>query len=132
MTFKIINKSAYKALEELESVDMVFTSPDPPEDQDDIFDLVILCKNIWSILKDTGSLWVELGDYHNEYGSMSLIPERFALLMERYNWVLRSKLVWHNLVIHHMKIEHDGKEIGSIYFGTQNYLKVIILILKSI
>lgn len=47
------------------------------------------------VIKPTGSIWVELADYHNTAGDMTLIPERFLQWMVIENgWHLRSKLIW--------------------------------------
>jgi DNA modification methylase len=96
MTFEVVCGDAFEELKKLKpnSVDVVFTSPDPPETAEAVFDLSELCSQIWPILKNTCSLFVELGDYHNDDGSMGLVPERFAVMMEHYGWILRNKLIW--------------------------------------
>ena len=44
--------------------------------------------------KSTGSIWVQMGDYHNTDENMSLIPERFVTEMViEHGWSLRSKLI---------------------------------------
>ena len=48
------------------------------------------------LVKPTGSIWVQLGDYHSTEGDMALIPERFVTSMViDYGWHLRSKLIWY-------------------------------------
>jgi DNA modification methylase len=77
------------------SVDMIFTSPDPLYNTKMKKDLDIVMDEAWNVLKPSGSLWLQLGDYHNEYGSMMLLPETFMTKWSRSNWILRNKLVWH-------------------------------------
>lgn len=68
------------------------------------------------VLKDTGSLWVNLGDTYSlkdtavlsyadgdcghlptgcPKGSLCQIPSRFALAMTDLGWVLRNRIIWH-------------------------------------
>jgi DNA modification methylase len=91
--YRIINGDSYNEIEKLEkgSVDVIFTSPDP-EIMDDRT-LQIFLKT-WRVLKDEGALFVQVGDFHDEYGSMQLIPERFVYDMCRHGWIIRSKLIW--------------------------------------
>lgn len=54
-------------------------------------------------LKDTGSLWIQMGDYHDEYGSLRCTPERLMIEMrDELNWKLRSKMIWHRLDVNHV------------------------------
>jgi len=97
MFSRIIYGDSFYELDRLESnsVDIVFTSPDPPDTPELMNKLIGVINKSFRIVKNTGSLWVQLGDYHDDDGrQMMLIPERFALSM-RDNWFLRSKLVWH-------------------------------------
>lgn len=78
-----------------ECVDCVFTSPSPPSDSDDITNLCNLFSEVKRVLKNTGSLWVQMGSYHID-GDMSIIPEKFVINMVSDNdWHLKSKLIWH-------------------------------------
>jgi DNA modification methylase len=96
--FRILEGDALDKVGELHdsSIDMVFTSPDPPVFDGDIVKLVDIFGKIYPKLKDTGSAWVQLGDYHYPSGKMTLVPERFAVRMATTTeYILRSKLVWH-------------------------------------
>jgi DNA modification methylase len=97
MTFRIIEGCSCDKMDEIEphSVDLIFTSPDPLYNTKMRKDLDIVMDKAWNVLKPTGSLWLQLGDYHNEYGSMMLLPERFMTKWSQSNWILRSKLIWH-------------------------------------
>lgn len=56
-----------------------------------------LCKvfdEIWRVLKDDGTIWVNLGDsYYNK--SLAGIPFRFAFAMQERGWFLRQDIIWH-------------------------------------
>ena len=79
-----------------ESVDVCFTSPEPPMNHYEMMSLVADMMTVNQVMKPSGSIWVELADYHNTEGDMTLIPERFLHWMVIENgWHLRSKLIWH-------------------------------------
>lgn len=47
------------------------------------------------VVKPTGSIWINLGDMHNEDGVLTLIPERFVIdMVVNYDWQLRASIVW--------------------------------------
>lgn len=92
-------------------IDCCFTSPNPPfhtkeidnaivggeqSTGDYIRHLVVIFDFVKRVLKDTGSLWVQMGDYHdsNTLGLM-LIPEQFAITMRQAGWILRDNTIWH-------------------------------------
>lgn len=56
-----------------------------------------LCRvfdEIWRVLKDDGTIWVNLGDsYYNK--SLAGIPFRFAFAMQERGWFLRQDIIWH-------------------------------------
>jgi site-specific DNA-methyltransferase (adenine-specific) len=94
---RIICGDSFYELDKLEpeSVDCVFTSPDPPDTPAKMSDLIEIIKKCTRVIKDTGSLWIQLGDYHDDDGrEMMSLPERFILYMKTHMF-LKSKLVWH-------------------------------------
>jgi len=95
--FKVYHGDSFAVVDDLkdESIDMCFTSPNPPETLKDIIRLVEVLTKIRHKLKNKGSLWIQLGDYHDENGNMTLAPEIFVLMMKDKGWVVRSKLIWH-------------------------------------
>ena len=98
MTYKILEGNALHILQTLEPelVDTVFTSPEPPYDYKQMEELIEIALQLPRVVKPTGSIWVQLGDYHNTEGDMTLIPERFVTEMViEHGWHLRSKLIWH-------------------------------------
>jgi DNA modification methylase len=58
--------------------------------------LTAVLEKVKRVLKNSGSLWLQMGDYHyRETGSLLLIPESVAsVLVYKYGWILRSKLLW--------------------------------------
>jgi DNA modification methylase len=92
-----------------QSVDMCFTSPTPPFDKmgldtnivgsesdtdNYVKHLVEIFRELKVVLKDTGSLFVQMGDYHYK-GTLMGTPEIFVIHMLYDGWFLRSKLIWH-------------------------------------
>ena len=95
-----------------ESIDVCFTSPEPPMNHYEMMSLVGDMMQVAKFIKPTGSIWVELADYHNTNGDMTLIPERFLQWMVVENdWHLRSKLIWKRTdhYIKEAKLEDDTR-----------------------
>jgi site-specific DNA-methyltransferase (adenine-specific) len=64
-------------------------------------ELLVVMRGVRRVLKDTGSLWLNLGDTYSRdvregasAKSLVLAPERLALAMVRDGWILRNKVVW--------------------------------------
>lgn len=96
--FKVIEGNALDKLKLIpsESIDTVFTSPEPPFNYKEMEELWHIMLELPRVLKPSGSIWMQLGDYHNTDGAMTLIPERFLYeMVVSYDWKLRSKLIWH-------------------------------------
>ena len=95
MSYRVICGDALKEIDNLEdkSVDIVFTSPNPPITLKEIEQLVLVFLKIDRVLKDSGSIWVQMGDYHNSDGNMRMVPETFAIMMKSH-YILRSKAIW--------------------------------------
>jgi site-specific DNA-methyltransferase (adenine-specific) len=56
--------------------------------------LVSLCEELHRILKNDGTLWLNLGDTYRE-GQLLGIPWRVALALQDIGWMLRSEIIWH-------------------------------------
>jgi len=56
--------------------------------------LVAVFREVRRVLKDDGTLWLNLGD---SYGGKDLlmIPARVALALQADGWYLRSEIIWH-------------------------------------
>lgn len=95
--FKILEGDAHLQLQlvKSESIDTVFTSPEPPYTYDQLLKLEGVMLQLPRVLKDTGSIWVNMGDQHNENGVLALIPERFVIdMVTIHDWQLRGSLIW--------------------------------------
>lgn len=46
------------------------------------------------VLKDTGSLWLNLGDKYDK-GNLLGMPWRIALALQDDGWILRNDIIWH-------------------------------------
>lgn len=59
-----------------------------------IENLVSIFSECRRVLKDTGSLWLNLGDkYHN--GNLLGMPWRVAIALQDDGWILRNDIIWH-------------------------------------
>ena len=108
----VYHGDAYVELDRLQpkTVDCVFCSPNPvfyyegaigiggeASIEEYISNLVKVFDKVKRVLKDSGSLFVTIGDYHYDEpgGSMLCIPERFILAMREKGWIFRSRIIWH-------------------------------------
>lgn len=80
------------------TVDFIFTDPTPANN---ITDTIKLCKifdKCKRVLKSTGSIVVVMADFHDEKGSLELVPFTFAKRMkENHGWTVRNDIIWHRL-----------------------------------
>lgn len=59
--------------------------------------LLKVCGELRRVLKNSGSLWLNLGDTYQGKGLLG-IPWRAALaLIDQQGWVLRNEVIWHKL-----------------------------------
>lgn len=58
--------------------------------------LVAILDEVRRVLKDTGSLYLNLGDGYAD-GSLHGIPWRVALVLKQRRWLLRNNIIWHKL-----------------------------------
>ncbi|MDA0657481.1 MAG: site-specific DNA-methyltransferase [Planctomycetota bacterium] len=56
--------------------------------------LVALFRETHRVLRDTGSLWLVLGDKYQD-GQQLGMPWRVALALQQDGWILRSDVIWH-------------------------------------
>lgn len=65
--------------------------------QEFIDDLVAICKEVYRVLKTTGSFWLNLGDsYYNK--NLLMIPQRVAIrLTDEVGFTLRNQVVWNKI-----------------------------------
>lgn len=56
--------------------------------------LVLIFRELKRVLKDDGTLWLNLGDKYLNGGLLGL-PWRVALALVQDGWILRSDIIWH-------------------------------------
>jgi DNA modification methylase len=64
--------------------------------------LVAVLRQVRRLLKDSGSLWLNLGDSFSKHirqgtprGSLLLVPQRVALALSADGWIVRNVAIWH-------------------------------------
>lgn len=67
------------------------------EDSPDAFvaRLVEVFREVRRVLRDDGTLWLNLGDSYAKDKNRLMIPARVALALQVDGWVLRDEIVWH-------------------------------------
>jgi site-specific DNA-methyltransferase (adenine-specific) len=62
-----------------------------------IWKLVLVFREVKRILKDRGTLWLNLGDVYNRHVTRQLecIPWRVVLALKKDGWFVRSDIIWH-------------------------------------
>ena len=60
-----------------------------------VANLVGVFREVRRVLRDDGTLWVNIGDTYGAGGNRLLIPARFALAMQADGWLLRDEIIWH-------------------------------------
>lgn len=98
-TYLIYEEDAIEALKHLkeDSIDCLFTSPNPPRTDADITYLVRFFTEFQKYIKNTGVVFVQLSDYHNDKGDLGNVPGIFLAYMKKEGWTYRSFLIWHRL-----------------------------------
>lgn len=111
ITNKIFRGDSLSSLKNLpnNSIDCIVTSPPyygqrdygmdgqignektPNEYIDNLVKIFNECKRV---LKDSGSLWLNLGDKYNK-GNLMGMPWRVALALQDEGWILRNDIIWH-------------------------------------
>ena len=62
--------------------------------QEYIENILLVCKEIFRILKPTGSFWLNIGDSYKNKQLLN-IPHRIAIrLQDEQNWILRNTIIW--------------------------------------
>ena len=66
------------------------TSPD-----DYLINLLKVFDECQRVLKDSGSMFIVIGDTYNSNGSLQNIPQRLSIELTDRGWLSRNWLVWH-------------------------------------
>lgn len=134
MEFKLIHGDSFFMVDEINNIDVCFTSPNPcfysktgthigsePTVSQYIMNLVDVFRKLYDRMKDMSALFVHMTDSHDEYGRMRLIPEIFAMEMSK-RWTLRSKLTWHRSESGYQEDKSRfRRDAEPIYYFTKYY-----------
>lgn len=97
--FTIIQGDPYSEIEVLtkDSIDCIFTAPNSPQPRtkDDVYKLIEFFEKVKPIITDLGSCYVQLGDMHDQRGSLTGITALFYLGILTGGWTVRSELTWY-------------------------------------
>jgi DNA modification methylase len=114
-TCNIYNEDANSFLDQIpaNTIDLVFTSPNPPfyALKNNILDkryvgsepttthynkhLCSILGKVKRVLKDSGSLWLHMSDFHHGKGTLLMIPEVVASrLIYQWGFILQTKGIW--------------------------------------
>jgi len=106
--FKGDSLSSLKSLPK-NSIDCIVTSPpyygqrdygmdgqigNESRQEEYIVNLINIFNECKRVLKDSGSLWLNLGDKYNK-GNLMGMPWRVALALQDQGWILRNDIIWH-------------------------------------
>ena len=88
----------------------------------DIFD------ECWRALKDTGTVFINMGDTYSssKYTSIRrksrmMIPEKIAIAMIEKGWILRNEIIWHKPnVVPEAVQDRFTNDFEKIYFFTKS------------
>jgi len=57
-------------------------------------EMVLLFREVWRVLADDGTLWLNLGDSYGKEKQLQGIPWRVALALQADGWTLRQDIIW--------------------------------------
>jgi len=66
---------------------------DTPEEYVD--NLVKVFKEVKRVLRNDGTVWLNLGDCFLSNKQLGLIPFKVAIALQQDNWILRQDIIWH-------------------------------------
>lgn len=89
--------------------------------------LIEIFNECWRVLKDTGTVFINMGDTYSNVNSnirrksKMMIPERFAIAMIKRGWILRNEIIWHkpNVVPEAVR-DRFTNDFEKIYFFTKS------------
>jgi DNA modification methylase len=57
--------------------------------------MVEVFRCVWDVLKDDGTLWLNIGDSYGSGKQLLGIPWKLAFALQSNGWVLRQDIIWH-------------------------------------
>ncbi|MEH7254290.1 site-specific DNA-methyltransferase [Neobacillus niacini] len=88
--------------------------------RDFIKNLLLICKEIYRVLKPTGSFWLNLGDSYKDKNLLA-IPWRVAIaLIDEQNWILRNDVVWNKVK---GGMDNSKDKLGNVHEPVFHFVK---------
>mgnify|MGYP003127206659 CR=1 FL=1 len=66
---------------------------DTPEEF--VENLVEVFAEVHRVLRDDGTLWLNLGDSYLKNKQLGFIPQKVAIALQEWGWILRQDIIWH-------------------------------------
>ena len=66
-----------------------------PTPEDFVEAIVETFREVWRVLRDDGTVWLNLGDSYAKDKQLMGIPWRVALALQQDGWYLRQDIIWH-------------------------------------
>ena len=60
-----------------------------------VAEMVSVFREVWRVLADDGTLWLNIGDSYGKEKQLIGIPWRLAFALQADGWYLRSDIIWH-------------------------------------
>ena len=123
MPFQIITGDALTALDELKtnSIQCVYTSPNPPYTGKEKAHLLAVLNKCKRLLTSNGVMFLELGDYYDNNGSLLGLPEAMFMMIKFSGWCYRQKLIWHRTE-HYKQLDRNRFRVNheTLYMFTRD------------
>jgi DNA modification methylase len=111
MSYEIKIGDVFEKIKEIKdkSIDCIITSPpyfnlrDYGDDlqigneasrEEYIKNIVNIFQEVKRVIKDTGTVWLNLGDTYKKK-ELQLIPQRIAIALQDDGWIFRNNIIWH-------------------------------------
>ena len=124
--YRLVEGDCRKRLSEVkeQSIDFVFTSPPPFTVLTDMQDLVATCRQIHRVLRNEGTLWIDIGDRHDEAGDLSLWGQDFifGMVCNTHLWDLKDRLIWHKPPTNNNKYDYQGLESQNRFKNDYDFI----------
>jgi DNA modification methylase len=63
-------------------------------DDEFIAKLVLVFREVYKLLENNGTLWLNIGDSYAKNKQLLMIPARLALALQKDGWILRQDIIW--------------------------------------
>ena len=65
-----------------------------PSFDEHLANLVAVFQEVWRVLRDDGTLWLNYGDAYIGPKNLLMMPARVALALQDDGWIIRSDIIW--------------------------------------